>query len=415
MSVRIEPSTSPLGTLIAQLRKEQKLSMQKLAKAVGISAAYVCRLESGERHPSRDLLIKLSNILLPRGSQSEKDELMIAAGFAPNNFRNFMGRHDLLSIYERLVQEEPENFKHYIALVLNLIRTNKHEDALLRINQGMAHFDDMTQLQALMAALELSKGRFEQALMFQTEALKYLEDVTESSSVLGPGDLHLGLGVMYLMKGNQLIYQVAELRAQNETVKAQKQEIMALEDLKKAKISFESALSYLPEDVYILDELARVSINLAYLMESKQARVFWLEVVEIFERVVCSKDKHEIGYENLIESISYLAYAYLKCQDFEKAWFNINMVEACLPNYWVIHYIKADYFCLLFDQEFGPQDIVGGKALLYESLGALEKAFSVKDLENNALSQSRVDPDLNSVRQYCQQEFDSLVKKWGLK
>lgn len=405
-------SESQFGQKIAELRKARKLSMQKLAKATGISAAYICRLESGERHPSRDLLNNLIDVLLPKGSSQEKDELLILAGFAPSNFRNFMGRQDVMAIFEGLLAENPNDFKAYIALVLNLIRAGRHQEALKRISHGMTQFDDMVQLQALMAALELSKGHFEQAIVFQTEALHYLDMPSEFSnppSNLNRGDLLLGLGVMRLMKGNHLIYAAADLRGEDSEDQAKSQEKKALKVLMEAKQTFTEALQEFPEDVYVLDELARTTINLAYLYQGKKAETYWREAVTVFEQVVCSGSKQEIGYENLIESISYLAYSYLKCHEFERAWLNINLVEACLPNYWVIHYIKADYYCLLFASKYAKKKKQEGLDLLHLGLQALEKAISIEDEDNRALEQAKVDPDLQFIRQYYRAEFESLV------
>ena len=54
--------------------------------------------------------------LLPDGSQVARDELLVAAGHAPVNFRNFMGRQDVISIYEDMLAKNPGDFKAFIFL-----------------------------------------------------------------------------------------------------------------------------------------------------------------------------------------------------------------------------------------------------------------------------------------------------------
>lgn len=50
-----------LGDTIAILRKEKRLSGEKLARKVGISHGYICQIETGSKKPS----VKLLNDIAP--------------------------------------------------------------------------------------------------------------------------------------------------------------------------------------------------------------------------------------------------------------------------------------------------------------------------------------------------------------
>jgi len=405
-----------LAKQLLSLRKQRKLSMQKLAEAVGVSAAYICRLEAGERHPSRELLVKLSQVLMPYpGTHKDKDELLIAAGFAPSNYRNFMGRQDVLSLYEQAVAENPDDFKAYIALVISHIRVTHYERAEELIQSGMQHFDDMVQLQALMAALELARQDFDRAIQFQSEAIHHFQLAEAQNTQLRLADLLLSLGVMHFEKGHQQAYDAQVALSRKEIQAATQVTQQALQSLAAAKKAFTQALAAEPEDIYILDELARVNFTVAYLLEPEQAASHWLASIEAFEKSVCSPDKEALGYDALLQSTAFLALAYSKASQFQQAWFTINVVESCLPNYWLIHYIKACYFGLRFQHEMGGKRLSQpGKLLLQSSLKALTKAVQISEDKPKTLIEAKLEPDLRAVRQHCRVEFESLLSQWGV-
>ncbi|MBF2054413.1 MAG: helix-turn-helix domain-containing protein [Candidatus Sericytochromatia bacterium] len=413
----MEQQTHILGQQLARLRKQRRLSMQKLADAVGISAAYVCRLEAGDRKPSRELVQKLADVLLSQNQQVEKDELLIAGGFAPVNYRsrNLMGRQDVMALYENILRENPEDFKAYIALVVNHIRSGNLEPAHQMIQEGLARFDDMVQLQALMAALELAKQNFDQAIQFQKEALHYYGVSPEQSRFLNEQDLLLGLGVMHFERGHDETYAAQLARSQKQNTQAKTLEQKAFETLNQAKAIFEQALDLDPADIYILDELARVNFTLAYLLSPEEALPYWQASIVAFEKTVCAPQKEDLGYKPLLQSTAFLGLAYAKAQQFQQAWFTLNVVEACLPNYWLVHYLKACYFGLLFLAEHGNKKKLSTteQNYLQQALQALEKSAAISDDENRACAEAMLDPDLAPLRKYCTADFDALLKKWG--
>lgn len=407
-----DKARNQLGRLLAELRQSRGYSMQKLAKATNISAAYICRIEAGERHPSRELLQTIADILIPETNQSQKDELLVAAGFAPVNYKNFMGREDVLAIYQKALAHNPDDFKSFIAFVLTLIRSRLHEQARIQINEGMQRFDDMVQLQVLMAALELSKGNYQQAIVFQQEALRYfsLED-NQAQTQLRRVDLYLSLGVMYFEQGHQLAYQSVLVLNKGQQADAEHLKQQALESLNQAAQTFVKGLDDEPEDVYVLDELARVHFTIAYLLPSEQAEPHWSACIKAFEQTLGSADKHSLGYHSLLQSTAFLALAYSKYARFEQAWFSLNLVEACLPNYWLIHYVKACYFGLKIQKQYQGLKTKASQALFDDCLKSLKKAISISDQDNRALEEALIDPDLEAVRRYSAEAFQSITQK----
>lgn len=406
-----------LGAQLAQLRQQRGFSMQKLARETGVSAAYICRIEAGERHPSKELLESLANFLIPETNQADKDELLIAAGFAPNNFRNFMGRQDVMAIYQKTLVKNPQDFKTYIALVMSLIRSGQHEQACEHINQGIQRFDDMVQLQALMAALELSKQNFEQAIKFQEEAIRYFHLESDKAHLnLGLSDLLLSLGVMHFERGHVFAYNRIRALNDQDAAAAESATHQALEFLKGARRIFREALEIDPKDVYILDELARVYFTLAYIQPEAEAAKSWKSCIKAFEQVLVSPEKQCLGYHALLQSTAFLALSYSKAGKFDRAWFTINVVEACLPNYWLVHYVKACYYGLLIqsgEAEPGAES-PGDKDSdsLYEScLEVLKKAASVVDDHNLTRQEAPLDADLEPVRQRFPKEFQQALQR----
>lgn len=403
---------SVFGQLIGQLRIQQGLSMQKLARQIGISAAYICRLESGERHPSRDIALKLSDILLQGANQLQKDELLVAAGFAPTNYRHFLGRRDVLDIYEALVQENPQDFKSYLALVYSLIRAHEHVRARVAIQEGMQRFQDQVQIHALGAALELAQANFEQALHFQQKALLTFSQLDETAVVsLTQVDLLLSLGVIYFEKGNHDIAGWIQHRSQQKSSEREEALRQVFESLTQAKDAFLRALAQAPEDIYILDELARVHFTWAYLLPENKAVEFWREAAQAFEQTVCSPQKAVLGSQALLQSTAFLALSYSKLALFEKAWFTLSVMEACIPNYWLIHYMKACYFGLRLKHS---PDLTPSHPLLNAALEALSQAIDMADPHNQAAQEALHEPDLELVRKWQPEHFARLLQGGGV-
>lgn len=406
---RKKEQSNSLGELLFQLRKKNAFSMQKLANLTEISPAYICRIESGERKPSRELLEVILSHLIPNANQAEKDEVLIAAGYAPVNLKNFMGREDVLAIYQKSLAADPDNFKAYIGFITSLIRSQQYDLARQHIQQGMQKFDDMVQLQTLLATLEMSKGNYQQAITFQQEALRYYQS-SKKRADLKLNDLLLSLGVMYFEQGNDFAYQRIEALNQSQEKQAKAHTKSALDALQAALTTFEDALKIDPDDVYILDELARVHFTLAYILPIKASQAHWKASIDAFEKTLYSSQKQVLGYEALLQSTAFLALAYSKSGNFPSAWFTINTIEACLPNYWLIHYIKACYFGLKIQSDYKGQRTKQSEPLFQSCLKTLATAFAVQDPNNRSQEEAVLEPDLEAVKKLCPKEWKALFR-----
>jgi transcriptional regulator with XRE-family HTH domain len=71
----------PVGGLLRQWRQRRRLSQLDLASDAGISTRHLSFVETGRAHPSRDMLLHLSDQLdVP---VRERNVLLVAAGYAP--------------------------------------------------------------------------------------------------------------------------------------------------------------------------------------------------------------------------------------------------------------------------------------------------------------------------------------------
>ncbi|WAS91155.1 helix-turn-helix domain-containing protein [Nannocystis punicea] len=77
----MQSPTRPIGTLLRQWRERRHLSQLALAATANISTKHVSFLESGRATPSRDMVLKLADVLaIPLRA---RNALLLAAGHAP--------------------------------------------------------------------------------------------------------------------------------------------------------------------------------------------------------------------------------------------------------------------------------------------------------------------------------------------
>lgn len=109
--------------LLNALRERRGLSMNELARAVGVDPSYISRLERGEREPPRRRVVEALGQVLQLGID-EQDRLLVSAGFAPATVA-LLGRWDpsLQSVAEilldrRLSETEHESFRRVVDAVV---------------------------------------------------------------------------------------------------------------------------------------------------------------------------------------------------------------------------------------------------------------------------------------------------------
>lgn len=86
----------PFADGLKDWRRRRGLSQLRLGLEAEVSARHIAFLETGRSHPTRAMVIRLSNALdIPRG---ERNALLEAAGFAPAYQRRDLGAEDMRSI-----------------------------------------------------------------------------------------------------------------------------------------------------------------------------------------------------------------------------------------------------------------------------------------------------------------------------
>lgn len=384
---------TPFSIRLQALRKQQKLNMDQLAQAVGVSKSFISLLESGGRQPSREVVLNLAEALscasgTPDTAAQEKlrDELLILAGFMPVNPRAVNAYRDSLQVYAQAIKENPEDFRLFSRWIMALIRAERQEEAYTHIQDGLQRFQDTAYMQCLLAYLELSKGNYEAALINQESALKLIQQ--KPAPYLNEVDLVFNVGAIHFLMGHQSM--------------VDGQTKQALERYAQAIQSMEDALAKDTQpdgDVYILDEYARLLFNHAYLTQQTE---HWEQTIQAYRRVLIHPRKQTLGVSALRESAAFLAHAYTQKKDFATAELTLGLLSAFQQDYWLVNYLQACLYTAMFQQS--QQDSWLDRALL--SLAqATEQAFA--QVQDEALH----DPDLEPLRQQRPQAFRALFKE----
>ncbi len=94
------PGRPPVGVLLRQWRVRRRLSQLDLAGDAGVSARHLSFLETGRARPSREMLLRLSEQL--EVPLRERNELLLAAGFAPVYGRRGLDHPDMAAVTRAL-------------------------------------------------------------------------------------------------------------------------------------------------------------------------------------------------------------------------------------------------------------------------------------------------------------------------
>ncbi|MCO5175563.1 MAG: helix-turn-helix domain-containing protein [Thermomicrobiales bacterium] len=87
--------SSGFAGLLRDMRDRRRLSQSRLAEAAGFDHSYVSRLESGNRMPTRDAVLKLGDAMALE--ESERDALLASAGFMPGRIESLFANEPVLS------------------------------------------------------------------------------------------------------------------------------------------------------------------------------------------------------------------------------------------------------------------------------------------------------------------------------
>ncbi len=381
---------TPFSERLLALRHKRGLSREEIGQRAEVSKTYIGMLESGERQPSRDLVLRLGQVFFPEGQQAAWDELLLLAGFSPINPLPPEQQPDAIERLEQAVAEQSDNFKAFSALIISQLKQGQHEQAQIRLQAGFSLFNERVKLQALLALLELSKGRCEDAITTQRFAISLFQQAPEREHGIQLADLLLNLGTLHFLQAYEQL--------------AAEQPSEALESFQQACEILKQAADLAPTDVYILDEYARACFNLALALPTAEAHPYWLNTITAFNKVLDLEAKRELGLPLLKEASAFLALAYAKAGQHSEAALSLRLLSSFCPHYWLLSYIEACCLCLAYIKDPDPQRL--NKALL-----RLEQAAANEDPLNRTQTEAPLDPDLEPLRQHFSDRFNQLFPK----
>lgn len=107
--------------LLRELRDRRRLSQSRLAEAAGFDHSYVSRLESGNRMPTRDAVLKLADAMAL--GDGERDALLAAAGFMPGRIESLFANEPVLSEVLGLLQDSavPDEVRDDVRRMISLL------------------------------------------------------------------------------------------------------------------------------------------------------------------------------------------------------------------------------------------------------------------------------------------------------
>jgi len=109
------------GELLRRYRESVRLSQSRLAQLAGFDHSYVSRLESGQRAPTREAVLRLAAAI--GLSPAQRDSLLTAAGFLPQRAEHLFGDRPVLTDVVHLLQSEdvPEPIRKEFEQMLELL------------------------------------------------------------------------------------------------------------------------------------------------------------------------------------------------------------------------------------------------------------------------------------------------------
>lgn len=383
---------TPFSERMTLLRKRAGWTMTALSERIGVTPSYVSLLESGERQPSREVVDKLADEFFDPKEINSRDELRMLAGLSPVQTEKIIAPHDIRTTYEQQLEREPGDFRTFAALIRILLKADESDQARARIHEGLRRFTTSYQLQGLLSQLELSHAHFQGAETAQRAAIEQFRNlIGEASDKSTYADLYTSLGVIYYLWGN----------AEYEREEGARDK--ALDLFRQAREQYEIALEIAPDDIFLLDEYARLCFHLAQLSHPDDARGFWEQCVRSFRKVICSEKNAVLGQEEIREACICMAQACAYSGQFDEAELILVLTRSMSPDFWPAHYGLA---CLYSQQFERSKDT----RCLDRALHCLRHAFTLQENDAGIRLKARNDPALNPLRQKRRKLFEEILK-----
>lgn len=322
---------NPFGTELAQIRKRANLSQYQLAKEMEISRSYIFRLESGERKPNKDLIIKISDVL--KTSNYDLTKLLVLADIDP------------------VIENNNDGFKLSFHLALELKNKGLVDQAKYLIEIAMKIFKNKIELNALLANLNLLNNDYEGAIKANEDTLRYLEEIPKSKRAkigISQAEIIHNTGYVYFERGlekndhrDKAIIQNWEANNKEieEFIEELKNEIIV--DFDKALEKIEIAYNLELDNLHIVDQLARLYYHKANLITNEEEReCLFNKSISLYDILISSNSDKIEDFKKQEASI-FIAVALGKIFKLNEAARIINTVINYKPLYYFGYFAKS--------------------------------------------------------------------------
>lgn len=318
------------GKELALLRKRANITQYQLAKELNLSRSHIFRIESGERKPNKDIIEKISQVI--KFSNYELIKLFI------------------LSDIDFEIDNNKDNFRLCFHLALELKNKGINDKAKSLVEKSMQVFENMIELHALLANLNLLNNDYDGAIKANEETLKYIENISPSErNELGITEAEIihNLGYVYFERALNKKYFKDSLTVKNwyennkdleETINELTEEIII--DFKKAIEEIEKALSLESENLHIIDQLARIYYQKADISNNNiNKEEMFKKSIDLYETIISSEKDFEHFKKQ--EASIFLSMALAKIFNLKESSRLINTIINYKPLYYLGYYAKS--------------------------------------------------------------------------
>lgn len=321
------------GEELIKLRKEVSIPQEKLAQKLGFSRSYICKLENGERQPTKEIILKLSQIC--NLNNYSKNKLLAIGGFDTD------------------FDSSQEHYQEALKLIVEFKEEGMIDNAKKIIEQSILIFDNTIEIYSLLANLYLLKNNYQEAIRIYEDALKFYPDPKTSLIKVGISKAQLihNLGYVYFEKALKLkknleifmIKQIVENADMENEISEIKKEVVL--DLSIALKKFESALEMEPDNEHIVEQIARAYLNRASVENKKSKDDFLKKGILMYDRLISFPLVSE-RVARRIEASIFIAMSYGKLLNLKESSRLINIIISCNPNNALAFYAKACIYSL---------------------------------------------------------------------
>ena len=321
------------GRELGFIRQRAKYSQYALAKDLELSRSYICKLESGERPASKELILKIAQVL-------KMDDYNLNKLF-------------ILSDIDPQLSDNHESFQICLRLALEFKKKGLLDKAKSLIDFGISLFDNMIELYALMANSNLLNNNYDDAINANEKALSdYSKLGGAEKSKLGITEAEIihNLGTVYFERALNDNKEREQLIISGWTdPAAEEQNKLPLARLEKGIRSdldisvekIESAFSLEPQNEHIMDQLARIYFNQSELAKGDKKAVHLQKSVDFYELLISRNSNDEEENMNKQDASVFLSLAFAKLFKLGEAGRLINTVINYKPLYYLGYYTKS--------------------------------------------------------------------------